>query len=333
MPKSSPVSRRAFLSTALAGSAATLAGATAASAQPSSTAEWTPERTQAALREGSGTKLVLLGTGGGPVEGRARHMTSHVLVSKGAAYIVDCGLGVTTQFAHTGIPFSAVRSIFLTHHHPDHNVEYGPFVLLRWAKGITHAPSCYGPPPLAQMTRDYLRSMDATIRFWSEDFKFAPLQVDDVHEITGSGPVMKDEIVRVSSVLVQHPPVHPAFGYRFDFADRSIAFSGDTVPLEAVARMAHGADVLVHEAIDMDVMDRLQRRRDSPAEYKIVMHHMRADHSPIETVGRIAQEAGVKTLVLSHLSPSIGVPDEVWRDAAAKHFKGDILVGHDLMVI
>ncbi len=260
-------------------------------------------------------------------------MTSHVLVSNGAAYIVDCGLGVTTQLAHTGIPFSSVRSIYITHHHPDHNVEYGPFLLLRWTRGITQSPSCYGPPPLAQMTRDYLRSMDATIRFWSEDFQFAPLKVDDVHEITGSGPVMKDENVSVSSVLVQHPPVRPAFGYRFDFTDRSIAFSGDTVPLEAVARMAKGADVLVHEAIDMAAMDRHERQHDSPAEYKIAMHHMRADHSPIEDVGRIAQEAGVKTLVLSHLAPSIGVPDELWRANAAKHFKGKIIVGHDLMVI
>ena len=276
---------------------------------------------------------MLLGTGAGPVEGRPRHMTSHVLVSNGAAYIVDCGLGVTTQLAHTGIPFSSVRSIYITHHHPDHNVEYGPFLLLRWTRGITQSPSCYGPPPLAQMTRDYLRSMDATIRFWSEDFQFAPLKVDDVHEITGSGPVMKDENVSVSSVLVQHPPVRPAFGYRFDFTDRSIAFSGDTVPLEAVARMAKGADVLVHEAIDMAAMDRHERQHDSPAEYKIAMHHMRADHSPIEDVGRIAQEAGVKTLVLSHLAPSIGVPDELWRANAAKHFKGKIIVGHDLMVI
>ncbi len=330
VPKLSPVSRRTFLSTALAGSAATLAGAQVCQSSPD---EWTPERAQAALRSATGTSLVLLGTGAGPVEGRPRRMTSHVLVSDGAAYIVDCGLGVTTQLARTGIPFSTVRSIFITHHHPDHNVEYGPFLLLRWVNHNTQAPSAYGPPPLIQMTRDYLRSMDTTIRFWSEDFEYPPLKVDEVHEVTGSGPVMKDQNVRVTSVLVQHPPVHPALGYRFDFADRSIAFSGDTVPLEAVARLARGADVLVHEAIDMDAMDHHERAYDDPAEYKIVMRHMRADHSPIEDVGRIAQEAGVKTLVLSHLAPSIGVPDETWRAGAAKQFRGNILVGHDLMVI
>jgi ribonuclease BN (tRNA processing enzyme) len=64
------------------------------------------------------------------------------------------------------------------------------------------------------------------------------------------------------------------------------------------------------------------------------MQHMKVDHSPVEDVGRIAQEAGVKTLVLSHLTPGIeGIQDKTWRDQAAKHFTGKIIVGRDLMVL
>jgi ribonuclease BN (tRNA processing enzyme) len=71
----------------------------------------------------------MLGTGVGlnpMVPGRARQMTSHVMVNNSTAYVLDCGLGVTNQFAMTGIPFTAVRSIFITHHHPGHNIEYAP---------------------------------------------------------------------------------------------------------------------------------------------------------------------------------------------------------------
>jgi len=50
----------------------------------------------------------------------------------------------------------------------------------------------------------------------------------EVQEISNSGPVMQDNNVKVTSALVQHPPVTPALAYRFDFPDRSIAFSGDT---------------------------------------------------------------------------------------------------------
>ena len=294
-------------------------------------------RAQAALKGAKGTKLVLLGTGGGPVPGQVRRMTSHLMVHDGAAYILDCGLGVTDQFARTGMPFAAVRAIFITHHHPDHNAEYGPFLVVGWTRGLLQSVRAYGPTPLRQMTEDFLRSQQATINFWAEDFKIPPLGLIEVRDFPEPGLVMQDDKVKVTSVLVQHPPVKPAFGYRFDFPDRSIAFSGDTVPLEAVAQLAKGADILVHEAIDMTLEEALVRRsfaQGRPGSFEAVMNHMRADHSPTEEVGRIAQDAGVKTLVLSHLSPSgAGMADQAWRAPAAKHFKGNIIVGHDLMVI
>ena len=112
------------------------AGSSAAQIAAASTAV---KEVQAALRNASGTKLVMLGTGAGPnpmVPGRTRQMTSHVMVNNSTAYVLDCGLGVTNQFAMTGVPFTAVRSIFITHHHPDHNIEYGSFLLLGWVQGL-----------------------------------------------------------------------------------------------------------------------------------------------------------------------------------------------------
>jgi ribonuclease BN (tRNA processing enzyme) len=146
---------------------------------------------------------------------------------------------------------------------------------------------------------------------------------------------MHDDNVTVTSTVVQHPPVTPALGYRFEFRDRVIAFSGDTTPLGAVARMAGGADVLVHEAIDFKGLEELLRVRISqgfPVNIDTVMAHMRAAHSPVEDVGRIAAEAGVKTLVISHLVP-VGDNDDTWRATAARSFKGEIIVAKDLMVL
>jgi ribonuclease BN (tRNA processing enzyme) len=337
MDNGAGVSRRGLLTALAAAPALTLAAASG-EAQAAGIDETIAE-TRAALKDAKGTKLVMLGTGAGPAPGQARLMTSHVMLHEGAAYVVDCGLGVTRQYAHTGIPFSALKSIFITHHHPDHNIEYGPLLVLGWIWGMRQSVRAYGPPPLAQMTEDYLRSAKQTIAFWAEDFRVQPLGMIEVHELPQAGPVMQDENVKVSSVLVQHPPVTPAYGYRFDFPDRSIAFSGDTVPLDAVAQMAKGADILVHEAIDMAAIEVQMRGMIAagrvPADkLDNIMAHMRADHSPTEDVGRIAEEAGVKTLVLSHLSPGDNsVGNETWRSAAAKHFRGQIIVASDLMVI
>ena len=331
----SGLSRRSLI----AGLAATPAlgmAATPAHAQSKST-EDEAVQARAALKDAKGTKLVILGSGGGPVPGRTRRMTSHVMLSDGAAYVLDCGLGVTDQYARTGIPFGALKSIFITHHHPDHNVEYGPLLVVGWVQGVPLTVRAFGPPPLKQMTEDLLRAYKTTIDFWAEDFKMKPLVSVDVTEISGAGPVMQDDKVKVSSIVVQHPPVAPALAYRFDFKDRSIAFSGDTAPLDAVATMATGADVLVHEAMFVPAVEtyiKAQIARGRPVKLEDFMAHMKADHTPVEDVGRIAQQAGVKTLVLSHLTPAIDtLTDDKWRAAAATTFKGDIVVAHDMTVV
>ena len=91
-------------------------------------------------------------------------------------------------------------------------------------------------------------------------------------------------------------------------------------------------EVMYVPVVEAYVRDRIARG--VPTTFDSYMAHMKADHSPVEDVGRIAQEAGVKTLVLSHLAPATdAIPNETWRDQAAKHFKGDIRVARDLMVI
>jgi ribonuclease BN (tRNA processing enzyme) len=152
-------------------------------------------RAKAALKDAKGTKLVLLGTDGGPIPGRRK--TSSLMLHNGAAYVLDCGLGVTSEYARTGIPFNALRSIFITHHHPDHNIEYGPLLIIGWVSGMRQSVRAYGPPPLAQMTEDYFRSVKATIEFWAQDFQIPPLRPIQVQEISSSGPVMQDDNVKL----------------------------------------------------------------------------------------------------------------------------------------
>ena len=298
---------------------------------------WSPQQTQAALKDAKDTKLVLLGTAAGPVPGRSREMTSHVMLSNGTAYVLDCGMGVTNQYARTGIPFSALKSIFITHHHADHNIEYGPLLIVGWIQGLPLDVRAFGPPPLRQMTDDFMRAYKQTVDFWAEDLHMEPFVSVNVQEVSEPGLVMQDDNLKVSSIIVEHPPVKPALAYRFDFKDRSIVFSGDTAPSDAVAKLAKGADVLVHETMYVPAVEKYikgQIAQGRPVKFEAFMAHMKADHTPSEDVGRIAQEAGVKTLVLSHLTPAIdSISDDTWREPVAKYFKGEIIVGKDLMVV
>ncbi len=137
-----------------------------------------------------------------------------------------------------------------------------------------------------------------------------------------------DHGVTVSAVLVQHAPVFPAFGFRFDTPDGSVAFSGDTGPCENVVRLARGADVLVHEVIDVD---RLRERVDRLPNADAVRNHLAGSHSSPQQVGEIATHAGVRTLVLSHLVPGDLEPTvEEWEARVRPHFAGEVVCGVDL---
>jgi len=300
-----------------------LAGAAAA-------ALWTfPSSAQPASK----TKLILLGTAGGPRPWTSRSQPAQVILVNDTPYVVDCGNGVARQLALAGVPLAALRHIFITHHHSDHNADYGNLILLAWASGLQKRLDTWGPPPLEKMTKLFFEMNAFDIDTRIADERRPPLvPLVHAHEIRAGGIVMSDDNVKVTAALVKHPPVVPAFAYRFDARDRSIVISGDTAPTDALVTLAQGADVLVHEALYAPAVDRLVAGVANAATLResIVSHHTTA-----EDAGRAAQAAGVKTLVLSHFVPAQdpAVTEEMWSTAARVHFKGTVIVGRDLMVI
>lgn len=140
--------------------------------------------------------------------------------------------------------------------------------------------------------------------------------------------IYRDENLAVTAILVDHAPIYPNYAFRFDTSAGSIVFSGDTNRNDNLIALAKGADILVHEAISTQWAESLfPEPRDPAGEAKL--RHLLESHTPTEQVGAIAEEAGVKTLVLSHLAPST-VPDEEWL-AKVSGFSGEVLVGRPLV--
>jgi ribonuclease BN (tRNA processing enzyme) len=281
----------------------------------------------------SKTRLILLGTGGGPRPRTARKSPAQVIVVDDVLYVVDCGDGVSQQLVAAGLSLQKLRHIFITHHHSDHNADYGNLLLLAWASGLGSRVDTWGPPPIENITRLFLEMSAYDIDTRIADEGRAPLApLIHVHELRGPRVVLQDERVKVTCVLVDHPLVTPAFAYRFDGADRSIVISGDTRHSDNLVRLAQGADILVHEALYVPAVDRLAAR---VSYARRLRQHLLAAHTPVEDCGRVAAAAGVKTLVLSHLVPADdpSITEQMWIDAARPYFKGEIIVAHDLMEI
>ncbi len=279
------------------------------------------------------TRLILLGTRGGPRPSGERYAPSQVILVDDVPYVVDCGNGIAWRFTAAKLRLDRLRYVFVTHHHSDHNADYGNLVLLAWAGGLKTRVDTYGPPPLQKMTRLFFEMNAYDIDTRIEDEGRPPLvPLVHPHEITHGGLVMQDERVKVTAALVNHPPVVPAFAYRFDGPDRSIVISGDTTPSDSLVQLAKGAHVLVHEVMYLPGLDALLRANTNASTLR---EHLLASHTTTEQVGEIAAKAGVKTLVLSHLVPGdgVGITDEQWTEAPRKHFGGEIIVGRDLMEI
>ena len=281
----------------------------------------------------SRTRLFLLGTAGGPRPWKNRSAPANAIVIGGNIYVIDCGYGIARQMVLAGLPLKQLRHIFITHHHSDHDIDLGPLIDIAWTSGLTTPVDCWGPPPIGQMIHDYLRYQAADIAIRTANEGKTPLrQLIRTHEFTVGGPVMVDERVRVTSVMVLHPPIKLSFAYRFDTPDRSIVISGDTRPVESLILLARDADVLVHEAMLPDrVAQSVQELPNREALASSIISH----HTSAEDAGRVAAAAGVKMLVLSHLIPAEepAVPDSEWLAAARRHYDGPIIVGRDLMEI
>jgi ribonuclease BN (tRNA processing enzyme) len=279
----------------------------------------------------AGTRLILLGTAGGPRPRVTRSAPAQVIIADGAAYVVDCGNGVARQLVKAGVPLPSIRDVFITHHHSDHAADYGTLLLLAWSAGLTTPVDTWGPPPLAHITDTFfeMSTTDIDARMHDEG-RIDPRPLVRPHELHVGGRVVKNANLEVTAAVVDHPPMARAFAYRFEAPDRSIVISGDTRRSDAVVALARGADVLVHEAMLPDAVDRLIANVPNAPDLKrsILSHHTTA-----EDAGRVAQAAGVGTLVLSHLVPAedSGISDETWIEAARRHFSGRVIVGRDLL--
>jgi ribonuclease BN (tRNA processing enzyme) len=142
--------------------------------------------------------------------------------------------------------------------------------------------------------------------------------------------IFRDDVVTVSAILVKHPPVAPAFGLRFDTAEGSVTFSGDTAYTPNMVRLARGTDLLLHEAIDFGFIEAMYAHKTDEGSRAARDHHYKS-HTSVIDAARVATEAGARQLALHHLVPGTA-PDAVWREAEL-HYDGIFHVPDDLDVI
>lgn len=266
-------------------------------------------------------QVVLLGTGF-PRPDPERAGSSTAVTVGDRVFVIDAGRAVVLRLAAADLSLKSVQAVFLTHLHSDHTAGLPDLFNTSWQFGREGPFELYGPTGTKKLSNAMLKFFAADIHVRRDLVEKHPgagatITTHVVHE----GIVYQDDTVKVTAFAVDHAPVVPAFGYRFDSGGRVIVISGDTRPSENLVRFAKDADVLVHEAMLPEYLDGV----DTPE----VATRLKAYHTTAEEAGEIARRANVGLLVLTHLVP--GKDEEAFRERAATRFKGRIVVGRDLM--
>ena len=275
------------------------------------------------------SRLVLLGTKGGPaIRPGGPSPTSSLLEIAGRKIVVDCGLGVSRGLVETGMKLGDLDLVFITHLHSDHVLELGPLLHTAWTAGLNHPVKVYGPVGTADVWLHFCAALAYDI-----DTRIADEGRPDIRDLVeifefGEGQVLQENGLAVSAFRVDHPPVTECFALKFESEGKRIVFSADTAFFPPLADFSRGADILVHEALHPEGLERLVARTGNGARLR---EHLTASHTFAADVGRIAAQAEVKNLVLHHLvpadDPEITAAD--WEREVRKHWIGELTVGSD----
>ncbi len=294
-----------------------------------------------------GLHVALCGTGS-PLPSPTRAGPCNVVIAGTHIFVVDSGEGGARTITLMGLPAGRIEGLFLTHFHSDHIDGMGPLMLARWTSGTNTTPlPVHGPTGVEQVVAGFNTAylIDNSYRTGHHGPAIAPPTGAGGTAIAFALPedgkgdtvvVLEENGLKITAIRVDHGPVKPAVGYRFDYKGRSVVISGDTSKSPALIAAAKGADLLVHEALQPRLMKMMTAGLAAKGQKNMaqITRDILNYHTTPEEAADVAKAAGVKELVLTHIVPSI--PSKFFNPAflgdAAAHFGGPLIVGEDGMM-
>ena len=295
----------------------------------------------------AGTRVVTLGTRSGPFPTAGRAQSSNAVIVGNAIYLIDAGDGATRRLAKAGIPIQRIDAIFLTHLHDDHTSGLVPLMSVEYQLDRSTTVGIFGPPGTATLVGAAVRflTVNSDIRV-SDGTRARAISTIFTGHDAEPGVVYRDDHITVRAVENSHfnfPVGSPSYrktrsySYRVEARDRTIVFSGDTGPSDALTALAKGADLLVTEIGSLEELKALRVAdgswaRWTPAQQANWVRHIVDEHLSAEQVADLATRAGVKSVVLTHLPANADPRDTYQRyaDAVRKGFSGPVHVAQDL---
>jgi len=282
----------------------------------------------------TGLHAILLGTGI-PLPNPDRANASTLIVAGGKTFMVDTGPGSQERLAETG--YRQVDYVLFTHFHLDHYGDLDRVLFGRGAAGAEHPQPILGPKGTKDVVDKVVESVAIDEKYrlehhgdhWSNQAMHAAVQEFE------PGVIFDEDGLKITMFNVNHEPVVPAVGYRFDYEGKSIVVSGDTKKSDSLIAAAQDCDLLIHEAMNATILNgALPGLKRTNPRGAAMLGDLMTHHTSTLEVAEIAKATNAKKVVLTHLVPSIppaDAPEKMFVRGMSKIYSGPIVVGRDGM--
>jgi ribonuclease Z len=294
-----------------------------------------------------GLHVVLIGTGS-PMPDPSRAGPSTAVIAGDEVYVIDSGGGTPRNMGEMRLAPARVKAVFLTHLHSDHIDGLGELAMQRWAGGGHSTPlRVYGPEGTQQVTDGFEQAyqIDSVFRVTHHGQDVLPqsgfgmvastvkMAIDE-----DTYPVLEtDSGLKVTAFKVDHDPVNPAMGYRFDYKGRSVTLTGDTAFDPRISAVAKGTDILVHEALNAEMVTEIETAMKEAGNQRLgqIMFDIKNYHATPVEAAETAQTADAGALVFSHIVPALPSPAlyPYFLKGTGEVYDGPIVMGEDGMML
>jgi ribonuclease Z len=249
-------------------------------------------------------------------------------------YLIDSGAGSTDNISRLNLPMSKLDGLLLTHFHSDHIAEIYEVNLNSWVQGRPQPLTIYGPQGVDAVT-DAVNAgyrLDRIYRTGHHGEELLPPQLGVLeHETIAPGVVLEDGDLKITAYVGEHPPIHPAVGYRFDYRGRSVVISGDSNVTDETLKIVDGADLLLHDALSLPTVSSLSKALGAAGQSrqsKIVSDVMDY-HASAESLIELGEESNVDMVAFYHLVPV--PPTSLLKNVFMRGAPDNFLLTEDLM--
>ncbi len=290
---------------------------------------------------------VLIAGSSAPLPSPDRAKASVAVFAAGKFWVVDVGPESVESLVLYDVPLEKIGGVLFTHFHSDHIGDLGELNLQTWAQGRPSTLTVYGGPGVNELVDGFnlayrqdqgYRTAHHTAAVmppetWPMVAKVVELDGPPTPELSRTGIVLEENGLKITAIEVAHPPITPAYAFRFDYKGRSVVVTGDYKMHPPLVKASQGADVFVSEAIARPMVAALEKGATQAGRPRVakIMHDVQDYHVSPEEAAELANQANVRLLVYYHLLPAPDgfLPRLSFTQGVGKVRKGDWVMADD----